>query len=132
MMRFRIKTLVDVTETNARRGEDPLKVNQQANFNTLYNTIGLRTNPTDFTVSFEKEKVEGLGFGSNFKNKQTVWTVEFFVEADLSTNIELMTQDFDLVPIISGLNETVKLDKDLFITSSNHGRTNIVFEQIDK
>lgn len=131
-MRFIIKTLVDVTETNARKGEDPLAVKQQANFNTLYNTIGLRTNPTEFSVTLENKSVAGLGFGSKFKGKQNVWQVEFFVEAEDSTDVELMKQDFDLVPVITELNETAKLEKGLFITLSNHGNTNIIFERIDK
>ncbi|MEK9894754.1 MAG: hypothetical protein VW454_07305 [Pelagibacteraceae bacterium] len=38
-MRFKVKTLVDVTETNAPRGTDDLLVKQQQNFNTFYNVI---------------------------------------------------------------------------------------------
>jgi hypothetical protein len=131
-MRFRIKTLVDVTETNARKGQEPLLVNQQANFNTLYNTIGLRTNPTNFKVYSNVEDIKGLGFGENYKGRQRVWTIDFFVEADYSTSVDSMTSDFDLIPIITDLEETANLDKGLFITHSNHGRTNIVFEEIDK
>jgi len=131
-MRFRIHTLVDVTETNARRGENNKEVNQQANFNTMYNVIGLRTNPTDFQVTVEKENISKYNFGSNYKDKQYVWTVEFYVEADESTSIEIMAEDFDLVPIIKGLDESVKLDKGMFVTHSNNGRTNIIFERIDK
>ena len=37
-------TLVDITETGARRGEDPLAYRQQQNFLTVLQTIGLRTN----------------------------------------------------------------------------------------
>jgi hypothetical protein len=131
-MRFRIKTLVDVTETNARKGQDPIQVDQQANFNTLYNTIGLRSNPTEFDITVEKVDLKDLGFGSNYKGKHNVWTIEFFVEADESTSIEFMNSDFDLIPVITELTETVNLDKGLFITLSNHGRTNILFERIDK
>lgn len=131
-MRFQIKTLVDVTETNARKGQDLLEFNQQANFNTLYNTIGLRTNPTDFKITVEHVDLKNLGFGSNYKGKHNVWTVGFYVEADQSTSVEFMNADFDLIPIITGLTETANLDKGLFITHSNHGRTNIIFEQIDK
>lgn len=131
-MKFEIKTLVDVTETNARKGEDPLRTDQMANFNTLYNTIGLRTNPTNFVVSVEKINVKGLGFGSKHKGEHNVWTIEFDVEADESTNVDLMMNDFDMVPIISGLTETAKLEKDLFVTHSNHGNTNIIFKRIDK
>jgi hypothetical protein len=131
-MRFRIKTLVDVTETNARKGQDPLSSDQQANFNTLYNTIGLRSNPTEFVITVEKVDLKNLGFGNNYKGKHNVWTVEFYVEAEESTNIEFMNSDFDLIPIITGLTETAELDKGLFVTLSNHGRTNILFERIDK
>ena len=131
-MRFRLQTLVDVTETNARKGQDPVQVDQQANFNTMYNTIGLRTNPTDFKITSITKALKSLGFGSNYKGKQKVWTVEFYVEAEDSTTVELMKDDFDLVPIITGLEETADLDRGLFITHSNHGRTNIIFEQIDK
>lgn len=131
-MKFQIKTLVDVTETGARKGADPKAAEQQANFNTLYNTVGLRTNPTGFSVKKEQRDIKGLGFGINYKGKHNVWLIEFDVEAEDSTNVELMIEDFDLVPIITGLDETAKLDKGLFITHSNHGRTNILFERIDK
>jgi hypothetical protein len=131
-MRFIIKTLVDVTQTRASRGSDHLEVKQQANFNTMYNVIGLRTNPTEFTVRSSSEDVTGLGFGSKYKGKHLVWTVEFVVEADDSTSIDLMTQDFDIVPVIIDLTETIKLDKGLFITSSESTKTNIIFERIDK
>lgn len=130
-MIFKAYTLVDITQTDARRHDAPLLVNQQANFNTFYNTVGLRTNPTDFDVTVEECKLDDLEikFGTNFKGKQKVWIAEFYVEAEDSTTVELLDTDFDLVPIITNLNETVKLDKGLFITQSNHGRRNIVFER---
>lgn len=131
-MRFEIKTLVDVTETNARKGQDKKLVNQQDNFNTLYNTIGLRTNPTEIVVSVNEELITKLGFGTSYKGKHKIWTVEFFVEAEASTSVELMQDDFELVPIISNLDETAKLDKSMFITSANNTLTNIIFNQIDK
>ena len=131
-MRFEIKTLVDVTETNARKGQDKKLVNQQDNFNTLYNTIGLRTNPTEIVVSVNEELITKLGFGTSYKGKHKIWTVEFFVEAEASTSVELMQDDFELVPVISNLDETAKLDKSMFITSANNTLTNIIFNQIDK
>lgn len=131
-MRFKLHTLVDVTPTNARRGQEALLQNQQANFNTIVNTIGLRTNASEYNVSVEKQDIKKFNFGSNYTGKHNVWTVEFFVEAQDSTNLKFMNEDFDLVPIITGLNETANLDKDMFVTLSNHGRTNIFFEKIDK
>ena len=44
-MRFIIHTLVDITETGSRRGEDPKQYRQQQNFLTVMQTIGLRVNP---------------------------------------------------------------------------------------
>ena len=131
-MIFKAYTLVDITQTNARRHDAPLLVNQQANFNTFYNTVGLRTNPTDFKVTVEECKLTELEkkFGTNFKGKQKVWTAEFYVEAEESTSVELLDADFDLVPVITNLNETAKLDKGIFITQSNHGRRNIFFERV--
>jgi len=129
-MIFKAYTLVDVTQTNARRHDAPKLVNQQANFNTFYNTIGLRTNATEFEITVEEVSIAKLGFGNNYKGKQKVWTIEFYVEAEGSTTVDLLDSDFDLVPIITNLDETVDLDKGLFITHSNHGRRNIIFEQV--
>jgi hypothetical protein len=129
-MIFKAHTLVDITQTEARRHEAPRLVNQQANFNTFYNTIGLRTNAVDFKITVENVLIADLGFGSNYKGKQNVWTTEFYVEAEGSTSVELLDADFDLVPIITNLDETAKLDKGLFITLSNHGRRNIFFERV--
>jgi|TARA_B110000503_G_C6881108_1_gene302720 hypothetical protein len=131
-MKFKLYTLVDVTETRASKGMDHLEVKQQANFNTMYNTIGLRTNPIDFTVTSSLENLTNLKFGSNYKGKHLVWTVEFVVEAEDSTSIDLMKQDFDIIPIIIDLTETVKLEKGLFITSSELTKSNIIFERTDK
>ena len=128
-MRFRIKTLVDITQTNAPRGTDPLLVKQQQNFNSFYNVIGLRTNPTDFDITCEETAVSG--FGSFYKGKHKVWTVEFVVEAEDSTSVDIMQSDFDLVPILNNLTETAKEQK-MFITQSNPKKTNILFERIDK
>jgi len=131
-MRFKLSTLVDVTPTNARKGQDVLLQNQQANFNTIVNTIGLRTNATEFNVSVEKTDLKKYKFGKNYNGKHNVWTVEFFVEAEDSTNLNFLQQDFDFVPILTELTETANLDKGIFVTLSNNGRTNIIFEKIDK
>ena len=128
-MKFKIKTLVDVTETRSRKGDDPLRAKQQANFMTLYNTIGLRTNAVDFIITISKEDTKI--FGSSFKGKKTVWTVEFYVEAEDSLTVDMMLGDFDLVPFITDLTEDAKFSSSVFRTQdSTH--TNIIFEQLDK
>ena len=131
-MRFKIITLVDITKTDARRHDEKKLVNQQANFNTLYNTIGLRTNPTEFNVTTIDDDVNLYNFGKKYKGNHKIWVVEFFVEADESTNVELLECDFDLVPIITGLDETINFDKEMFITSQKSNLLNIVFSRIDK
>lgn len=129
MMKFRITTLVDVTETNVRRGGDKLSVDQMANFMTVYQVIGLRTNPTEIVVSSNKDKITGLGFGSKFKGEHAYWTYEFVVEADESISIDMMKEDFDLVPFIGGLTETVNLNNDVFRTKDDKD-CNIIFQQL--
>ena len=132
-MRFRIQTLVDVTQTFARKGVDDKKaIEQQANFNTLYNVIGLRSNPTDFEVTVKNQTIDKLGFGKHFKGKHNLWTVEFVIEHEDSLTVDMLEEDFDLVPFISGLDETAEHPKALFTTLSNNGLRNIYFEKLDK
>ena len=126
-MKFIIKTLVDITETNARRGDgDSYK--QQQNFMSTLQTIGIRANPSNITVSQEEEST--TKFGSTYKGNQSVWTMNFEIEYG-GTTIDMLKQDFDLVPIIDNLSETVKLDKAIFFTKDPK-ITNIIFECIDK
>lgn len=131
-MKFRISTLVDVTNTAARRHDDKKLVNQQANFDTLYNTIGLRTNPTEFSVSVIEDDVKSHGFGKKYSGNHKIWIVDFFVESDHSTGVELMEEDFGLVPVITGLDESITLDKNMFISSKKSTLTNIIFVRTDK
>ena len=91
-MKFQIKTLIDVTQTNARKES----------------------------------------FGDVYKSKHNVWTINFVVEQEFSTSIDFMLQDFKYVPIISGLDETVSIDNDMFITCKNPSKCNIIFNQLDK
>ena len=79
-MKFRIKTLIDITETRARKGDDPQLTKQQANFMTLYNTIGLRTNATDFYIKISKEDAK---FDSNvFRTQDPNHTNIIFEQLD--------------------------------------------------
>ena len=125
--------MVDVTQTNARRGiDDQLSVKQQANFNTLYNVIGLRSNPTEFEIAVHEKSISKLGFGENYKGKHKVWTVEFTIEQEDSLTLDMLEADFDLVPFIGGLAETITHKHHVFTTLSNNGLRNIIFEEIDK
>jgi len=130
-MRFQIKTLVDVTQTHARKGDHPEEVKQQANFMTLYNTIGLRTNPEDFVITSEVQDIKDLEFGSEHKGKLRVWTIDFTVEQDQSLTLDMMLNDFELVPFISGLTENAKFKSSIFRTNDSK-YCNIIFNKLDK
>ena len=131
-MRFILHTLVDITETGARRGEDPVKYRQQQNFLTIMQTIGMRVNPT--YVAAPKVVLEipsKLGLGTSYKNKQKVWAYTFDIEYEGALDIETLVNDFDLIPIITDLDETAKFDNAHFITN-NDAINNILFEVDDK
>jgi hypothetical protein len=131
-MRFIIHTLVDITETHARRGEDPKQYRQQQNFLTVMQTIGLRVNPTYVKApEVVKEVPSKLGLGTSYKTKQSVWKYVFDMEYDGALDIETLVNDFDLIPIITGLDETAKFENAHFLTK-NTALTNISFEIVDK
>lgn len=125
-MHFIVKTVVDITETNARRGQEKKTILQQANFNTMYQTIGLRVNIEPTASSIDVIDVEGIGFGTGITGKQRVWTFEFYNPYEGALTIEMLEKDFDLVPVITGLNETAMINNNVFRTNNTVDR-NIVF-----
>ena len=129
-MRFIIKTLFDITETRARKGDDSFKVRQQQNYLTIINTIGLRVNPTYVATPVQTQETV-KGFGSDYKGKQTVWTYTFDVDYEGALDIQTLVKDFDLIPIITNLNESVKIDPAV-IRTQNKAKTNIIFDVDDK
>jgi hypothetical protein len=131
-MRFRLHTLVDITETGARRGEDPLEHRQQQNFLTVLQTIGLRVNPTYVKPpACEKVVPSKVGLGSKYKTKQNVWEYVFDIDFDNALDVNTLESDFNYIPFIDGLNETVTFDSPHFITKDST-INNIVFELDDK
>ena len=131
-MRFTIHTLVDITETAARRGEDPKKYKQHQNFLTVMQTIGMRVNPTYLsTPSVVKEIPNTLGLGTSFKTKQSIWKYVFDIDYEGALDIDTLVDDFDLIPIITQLDETVVFNNAQFLTK-NTADCNISFQLDDK
>jgi hypothetical protein len=130
-MKFQLKTLVDITETSARRQDvDKFAYKQQANFQTVLQTIGLRVNLSyDNSPVCESISVANLGFDDKYKGKQNVWTFDFDIEFEGALDIDMLNKDFDLIPIITGLNETIKAPQALFRTSPKD--RNIIFSIIN-
>lgn len=131
-MRFKLHTLVDITETGARRGEDPKQHRQQQNFLTVMQTIGLRVNPTYVKPPYTAiDLPKKYNLGTKYKNKQTIWSYVFDIEYEGALDIHTLVNDFDLIPIITGLDETAEFDNAHFLTQ-NPANTNISFEIDDK
>tara|TARA_B110000977_G_scaffold178735_1_gene236655 strand:+ start:51 stop:446 length:396 start_codon:yes stop_codon:yes gene_type:complete len=131
-MRFTLHTLVDITETGARRGDDPQQYKQQQNFLTVMQTIGMRVNPTYIdTPKIINEVPSKLRLGSTFKTKQSVWKYIFDIDYEGALDIETLVNDFNLIPIITELEETAQFDNAHFLTK-DIAKCNIFFSIDDK
>lgn len=128
-LKFDIYTLVDITETRARRGDDVVAYKQQQNYLTVLQTIGLRVNPTVTKSPLLTE--EKIKFGSAYKNTNKVWKLRIEIEYEDALSEEMLINDFELVPFISGLEETAKFKDDVFVTKDPKYQ-NIIFVQTDK
>ena len=126
-MKFKLYTLIDITETGGRRGDDPVLVKQQQNYLTVVQTIGIRSNP-EIEQSPKKEdiNISKMGFGSEFKGIKTVWSLDFSFGLNQEHNIDDLIKDFDLVPVIGGLTEGIELEDWVFRTADPRYK-NIVF-----
>jgi len=130
-MKYILHTLIDITETRARFDKSNPEWHQQQNFITLLQTLGLRTNPViEKQPTLQKQLIKELGLGSSYRGEQNVWTLEFSMEESSAVTIDNLIKDFDLVTIIPGLDETIKLSDPVFMTTSKT-RCNLVFKCID-
>ena len=125
---FKLITLVDITETKAKRGEDPFLVKQQQNYLTMLNTIGLRSNPTIIQAPTLIETKNT--FGTKYKEAKHAWSFIFDIEYGAHA-VELLQTDFSLVPFIDDLKEDCVFNIAVFDTQNKETK-NIVFEEIDK
>lgn len=131
-MKFELKTLIDITKTDARRGDDIYECHQQQNFLTLFQTISLRANPfLTEKPSMQTQNIDNMNFGRKYKGAHTVWTLVFEFESESQHSTEMLNDDFNLVPVITGLEETVDLEFSAFITQSEES-ANIFFTECDK
>lgn len=141
MQSFTIYTLVDITQTNQYHHQPGLDLHkqQQQNFFTLVQTIGLRVNPL-YEIPpkvIDDLKVSELPFGTAFKGKHRVWCWEFDIEFDgvfddEGNPVGKLISDLNLIPVITGLTETAKLNKSMFDTVSDENRNTLVFQNTNK
>lgn len=117
-------TLVDITATGIIRHRDDVELerNQQRNWETVLQCIGLRAQPQliDGPHCKELDIDQDSIFGEYFYGtKQKVWIFSFGVE---STDVFLidnnpvgyLDKDFSQVPIICGLEETARFILPIF------------------
>jgi hypothetical protein len=124
-MRFKMNTVVDITNTGARKGDDPTAVNQQQNYLTALNTISMRANPLNVNVTVDVVNVTDLSIDA--EGKQKLWTMYFEFESQAHHSIDMLIEDLHIIPIISQLEETVPCRA--FLTQGSE--INTVFELIE-
>jgi len=132
---MKVYSLIDITETKSYRSnsKDTLMIDQQANFMTLIQTLTLGTNffydkpPT--LQKFTENKLKKIGFGTAYKGSHNVWCLELRVdEGRTEPSLDILEADFDLVPVIPDLKETIQINNNVFRTSDKKAK-NIIFEQ---
>jgi hypothetical protein len=117
-------TLVDVTQTGVTHanGTNEFERNQQRNWETVLQAIGLRAQPTIIDGPRAIEiNLKYVKFGELYEGVHKVWAWNFSVEADGvfcrgDDNLALLEQDFDKVPVITYLSETARFLLPIFYT----------------
>jgi len=115
-------SLVDITATGVTRSldVDQLKRNQQRNWETLLQCIGLRTQPQHIHDPGSIEAhLDGFEFGDFYTGVQRVWTWSWAVEGtgiyDLPGKpLGGLQQDFEQVPVVTYLTETARFMLPIF------------------
>lgn len=118
MPTYQVISLVDITRSKPNRDETDVSVlSQQANFNSLIQAIGLRSN-----IEWEIDPIKHHGaLPYPFEGKGTYWEWSFRVERedvflDNDDSVALLKQDLHNIPIIVNLDETIEIDPPVFQT----------------
>ena len=111
---YRMFTLVDITKTGVTRGDGTTERDQQRNYETALQAIGLITQPHEINEPrCTQAHMEWLEFGDYFQGEQKVWVWQFSVEhrdvfAIGPNPVGKLSEAFDQIPIICGLDETAR------------------------
>lgn len=127
-------TLVDITQTGVihNKPEVEFQRNQQRNWETVLQCLGLRTQPMNILGPKMMEMfIDEHTFGEMYYGHQRVWCWTFNVEREGiwkegTDPLALLHKDFNEVPIIQGLNETARFILPIFYTSG--GIKNMFFK----
>jgi len=130
MQQFKLVSVVDITRSRPSRSEtDHLKLGQQANFNSLIQAIGIRSN-----VEWDQDPECHTGrLPDAIEGAATHWIWKFSVERDFvfrlnNDPVGLLLDDLHGVPVISQLNNSVDITPSIFQTKGD--RANIWIYEI--
>jgi hypothetical protein len=126
-------SLVDITATGIIRGNniDEVKRNQQRNWETVIQCMGLRAQPQHIQEPVATEvALDHLEFGDFYSGVQTVWMWQWTVESSgvYGQDLVALHQDFEQVPIVTGLDETARFMLPIFYPYGTI--KNVYFKQI--
>lgn len=122
--KFKIYTIVDVTNTKERNPGNSQDYKRNQNFQTMLNTIGLRSNPIIINYPVLIEKPKAIKFGTSYDVEQCFF-LELEGEYANSFSIENFIHDFNLVPVFGDLSDQT-ITPSVFDTKSKL-KKNIVF-----
>ena len=131
MQIFRVVSLVDITNPHCARSEtDPLKIGQQANFNSLLQAIGLRSN-----IEWQNDpKFYSGRLPLPLEGSANHWIWEFETERDDvflkgSDPVGHLVDDVNGVPIVDDLENSIEISPKIFQTQGED--INIHFELLN-
>ena len=134
-MRFKALSLIDITKTGVSRNkeaEDQKAVAQFANYMTVENCLQLRSNIKILAgPKCKKMDISNLKFGDNYRGELMVWEFTFEPEIPEAISVKTLNEDFNLIPMLTGLDETIKISNGVYITD-DEDYTNLLFiKQLD-
>ena len=120
-------SLVDITETGVIRDHagQELERNQQRNWETVLQCIGLRAQPMNirkYTAPDLMTDLTGYKFGEMYTGKHKVWNFKFSIEhegvfARDDDALYFLNESFNEVPVITFLSETARFLLPIFHTT---------------
>lgn len=125
MPRYKIVTLIDITRTQSSKlDSDEYKLKQQSNFNSLRQSIELRSN---LEWSRDPQKKNGR-LPEDIQGKAIHWIWEFEVERDEiflkdDDPVALLKQDLHGVPIVPDLDNSETIEPAVFQTEGDNLNT---------
>lgn len=130
-MQYKLYTTVDITNTGQYRtepGKEHLRWKEQ-NFQTILQTLGIRAN-VSFTEKPVVSEMRGSLVGFNTDEIVRVWRFDFSTEREFlfekdNNPVGLMIEDFEGIPYISGLDECMEQNYNVFVTDGP--ARNIIF-----